>query len=110
MSPVQGASYAALPGENGWRTARFCQDNAAVMMKSRVLSEVQGLGRICRCAGCPDLHLSIGPMDIRSDQEALDGLAVLVNQAAQELRIERAGKILSSQAKVSWPAQRWSLS
>jgi hypothetical protein len=79
-------------------------------MKAKLLSHVHGLGRVCRCAHCPDLHLSIGPVDIRLPEGSLEDLATLITQAAAELSSEKAQKIYSGQGHISCPAPRWILS
>ena len=80
------------------------------MMNQKLLSQVEGLGRVCRCPSCPDLHVSIGPVDIRISEEHLEGLVRLSRQAWEEVRREQVTQKPLDEMPMSWATHFWSLS
>jgi hypothetical protein len=51
----------------------------------------------------------MGPVDIRMPESALEGLSVMIQQAVQELRLEKVQGTLTEKSPISWSAQEWSL-
>jgi hypothetical protein len=58
-------------------------------MKSQCLSEVPGFARVEKCSACEDLHISVGPIGIRIQPEALGPLCHVLEEAWASLQIER---------------------
>lgn len=55
-------------------------------MKSQCLAEVPGFARVEKCGACEDLHVAIGPMNIRIKPEALGPLCHVLEEAWASLQ------------------------